>query len=447
MPDSGSDTAAEADGRTIEAAAATPGPSAGGAGLAPGTGLGGGSSRAELRRLRYARWLVMSAFVILALAIPFFAGLGVLNSLATGEIPLWRNAPAFALSLPLAWLCVRMVTSRLADRAVSPERMFWASLALVAAIAVLLDVYTWTLMLIGAWWSMAALVAPRARMAAIAVVLLMVPWVRIGLLPAPDFLLLFRVWAGAIVWGLFMLGANAATLFMWDVATEALAARDARARLAVSEERLRFARDMHDLLGHSLSGIAVKSELAARLAERDPARAAQEMAEVQRLAREALREVRTAVSGYREVDLASEVAGVRAVLGAAGIRCTADVPDDDALPAGSASLAAWVVREGATNALRHSTAKSCDLSVRIGERAVVVEVYNDGVRADARDRSAPHYGNGLSGLTERVAAAGGSLSASATGDGGFLLRAVLPAPGTKARERGAPRDGREDVTV
>ncbi|MFC3999781.1 sensor histidine kinase [Nocardiopsis sediminis] len=432
MPDTGSDTAAgtgaEIGDRAADAVAAdgAAAPSTG-SGPAAGTGLGGGSSRAELRRLRYARWFVISAFVFLALLIPFFAALGVGNSLATGEIPLWRNIPAFVLSLPLGGLCIWMVTVRLADPAVVPERVFWASFALVVLVAVLLDVYTWTLMLVGAWWSTAALVAPRARMAAIAAVLLLLPWIRIGLLPEPDFVLLLQVWVSAILWAALMLGANRGTLFLWDIASEALAARDARARLAVSEERLRFARDMHDLLGHSLSGIAVKSELGARLAERDPERAAREMADVQRLAREALREVRAAVSGYREVDLAAEVAGVRAVLGAAGIRSTVDVPEDDTLPADSAALAAWVVREGATNALRHSNARSCDLSVRRGERAVVIEVYNDGVRADAVDPSGPRYGNGLSGLAERVAAAGGSLSASPTGDGGFLLRAVLPA--------------------
>ncbi|MDD6791155.1 MAG: sensor histidine kinase, partial [Thermobifida fusca] len=212
-------------------------------------------------------------------------------------------------------------------------------------------------------------------------------------------------------------------VWLWEVAREATLAREARARLAVSEERLRFARDMHDLLGHSLSGIAVKSELAARLARSDPERAAAEMAEVQRIAREALREVRAAVSGYRAVNLADELASVRSVLLAAGVSATVTGNPAD-IPAQSQSLIAWLVREGATNVLRHSSAQRCDITLSRQDRTWVVEVYNDGVRAGKATR----FGNGLTGLSERVASAGGTLTASHTCNGGFLLRAVLPVP-------------------
>lgn len=229
-----------------------------------------------------------------------------------------------------------------------------------------------------------------------------------------------------LVW-LVMVASNAAIILLWDAVTEAHAAREAQARLAVSEERLRFSRDIHDLLGHSISAVAVKSELAARLAEIDPHSAAREMAAVQALARDALRDVRSAVTGYRDVDLAAEAAGVQAVLTAAGVRCTVSGADTD-LPADQRATASWVVREGTTNVLRHSTAKRCTITLRRDGATLVTEVFNDGVPDPGAGADVP-FGNGLSGLGERVAAVGGALTASRTsGKDGFLLRAVLPLP-------------------
>ncbi|WP_017542330.1 sensor histidine kinase, partial [Nocardiopsis prasina] len=236
-----------------------------------------------------------------------------------------------------------------------------------------------------------------------------------------------------------------AIISLWDVVTEAHAARDAQARLAVSEERLRFARDMHDLLGHSLSALAVKSELAARLAEIDPQAASREMTAVQHLARDALREVRTAVSGYRDVDLAAESAGVQAVLTAAGVRCTVAGADVD-VPADQRSIASWVVREGTTNVLRHSTAKNCAVTLRRDGGTLVVEVFDDGAQPGG---GAASFGNGLSGLGERVSAAGGALTAGPASAGtGFLLRAVVPLPERRGGgNTGDEPSGREDVTA
>jgi two-component system sensor histidine kinase DesK len=208
---------------------------------------------------------------------------------------------------------------------------------------------------------------------------------------------------------------------MWDLHQEADAAREAQARLAVTEERLRFSRDLHDLLGHSLSLIAVKSELAMRMAADDPARAREEMADVRRAARDALREVRTAVRGYRAVELDAELAGVRAVLEAAGVRCEAGVPPPELSPE-TRSVLAWVIREGATNVIKHSEARHCSITLALYGDSVVLEMSNDGGRA-ARD--AP--GSGLAGLSERVEILGGTLTAGRQGRDGFLLRAVVPA--------------------
>ncbi|MEV5442420.1 histidine kinase [Streptomyces sp. NPDC052644] len=150
------------------------------------------------------------------------------------------------------------------------------------------------------------------------------------------------------------------------------AAHRLQARLAVAEERLRFARDLHDVMGRNLSVIALKSELAVQLARRGAAdRAVAEMGEVQRIARDSQREVREVVRGYREADLHTELDGARGVLQAAGIRCRIDLRDAAELPAAAQSALAWVVREATTNVLRHSDARHCHVTVKAepGDRA------------------------------------------------------------------------------
>ncbi|MCP2338345.1 sensor histidine kinase [Actinomadura rupiterrae] len=175
---------------------------------------------------------------------------------------------------------------------------------------------------------------------------------------------------------------------IWDLHVETHAVRQALARVAVSEERLRFSRDLHDLLGHSLSLIAVKSELAMRMAETDPARARAEMADVRRAARDALREVRAAVRGYRAIELDAELAGVRAVLETAGVRCEAGpIPDD--LPPDVRTVLAWVIREGATNVIKHSDARTCTIDLTRYGDTVVLELTNDGVTTPSNPRKTP----------------------------------------------------------
>ncbi|MDF5756525.1 histidine kinase [Spongiactinospora sp. TRM90649] len=210
-------------------------------------------------------------------------------------------------------------------------------------------------------------------------------------------------------------GLMLALRWLWLVTREFHAGQEARATLAVSEERLRFARDLHDLLGHSLSVISLKSELSAKLAMKDPPKAAAEMQEVRRLARESLKEVRAAVRGYRTIDLDAELSSMRAVLEAAGIQCTVDTKTEH-LAVEQRALLAWAVREGVTNILKHSTATRCSISIRDG----VLEIRNNGV-----DGTADTTGSGLHGLSERIAVKGGSLSAHTTESGEFLLRAAM----------------------
>jgi two-component system, NarL family, sensor histidine kinase DesK len=213
------------------------------------------------------------------------------------------------------------------------------------------------------------------------------------------------------------------------VNAELRAARQEIARLAVGEERLRFARDLHDLLGHSLSLITLKSELANRLLPEHPERAATEVADVERVARQALAEVREAVSGYRRTTLENELAGARVALEAAGIGWSAEL-DPGPLPQEVEDALGWTVREGTTNVLRHSHARHCEVRIERSGGIVSVEVLDDGRGAEPTSGpdAEPSGGSGLAGLAERVAARGGRLAAGTRSEGGFRLRVELPVP-------------------
>jgi two-component system, NarL family, sensor histidine kinase DesK len=202
---------------------------------------------------------------------------------------------------------------------------------------------------------------------------------------------------------------------------ELRAAQQEVSRLAADRERMRIARDLHDLLGHSLTAAAVKAQLAGRLVQRDPARAAAEIADVERLTRQVLADVRAAVAGYREVSLAVELATAREVLTAAGM--SADLPGAvDEVPAGLRELFGWAVREGVTNAVRHSQASR----VRIRVSPDSIEITDDGRGVPAA------AGSGLTGLAERAAAVGGRVDAGPAVGGGYRLRLSVPpgAPST-----------------
>src|SRR5215469_3430169 len=200
-------------------------------------------------------------------------------------------------------------------------------------------------------------------------------------------------------------------------------ARAELAQLAAENERIRIARDLHDLLGHSLTTITVKAGLARRLGTADPSQAVSQIAEVEELCRQALADVRSAVSGYRDVTLAGELARGRELLRASGI--TADLPTaTDVVDPQHQELFGWTVREGLTNVVRHARARSC--AVRLSRSAI--EIVDDGAGEPAPTGSAP-AGNGLSGLRERVAAAGGQVDAGPLQAGGWQLRVTLAPDG------------------
>lgn len=248
------------------------------------------------------------------------------------------------------------------------------------------------------------------------------------------------------------------------------ATRAELARVAVAEERLRISRDLHDLLGHSLSLITLKAELAGRVIATDPERAAREISELETVARRSLTEVRQAVTSYRQPSLAAELVSSRRMLASAGIDCQLKVPGAYSLPPAVDALLAWTVREGATNIVRHSAARHAEIVIDLTDTEASARLTDDGagprgkgLRAIAGavaggrtaegnsgaarsggaagdDGAAPggapadtgHTGSGLAGLAERAARVGGTLAAGAGADGGFWLQVSVPLTGALA---------------
>jgi two-component system, NarL family, sensor histidine kinase DesK len=223
-------------------------------------------------------------------------------------------------------------------------------------------------------------------------------------------------------WGIFTAGIIPAIIIrLWEAIRELQRTREELAQAAVTEERLRFSRDLHDLLGHTLSVMVVKAEAVRRLALVDAETAARQAADIEEIGRQALTEVRAAVTGYRGRGLTAELDSARTVLADAGVDATIRTsvvrlaPETDA-------LLGWAVREGVTNVIRHSGARSCEIDLR-NDDAIVLEIRDDG----SLSAGPGGPGNGLRGLRERVTAVGGTLEAGPLPHQGFRLRLTLPA--------------------
>lgn len=214
---------------------------------------------------------------------------------------------------------------------------------------------------------------------------------------------------------------------IWSITTswELRAAREEIARLAVMNERLRIARDLHDLLGHNLSLITLKSELAGRLLNIAPQRAAAEIHDIENVARTTLQEVREAVASYRQPTLASELHAAQEILTAAGIsyRYEGDEQAVDNLPQAIEAVLSWTVREGVTNVIKHSHAHQCLISLRQDSKHIRIEISDDGI---GESRNSSNAGNGLRGLAERVTALGGHFDAGPRVGSGFFLSTSIP---------------------
>ncbi|WP_431999196.1 sensor histidine kinase [Streptomyces sioyaensis] len=228
--------------------------------------------------------------------------------------------------------------------------------------------------------------------------------------------------AFGVGYGTFLSGTVTATvLSLFDTIQELNTTRQELARSAVEKERLRFSRDLHDLLGHTLSVVVVKAEAVRRLAPRNLDAALAQAADIEAVGRQALTEIREAVSGYREGSLSTELDRARSVLEAAGIEPVVRQAGPP-LPPQAGALLGWVVREGVTNAVRHSGATHCEISVHADEERVRLTLTDDGRGPGGSGAG----GTGLKGLTERLAAAGGTLRSGPDGRRGFRVTAELP---------------------
>lgn len=228
---------------------------------------------------------------------------------------------------------------------------------------------------------------------------------------------------------------TAAVLTLFETVAQLRETREELARGAVERERLRFSRDLHDLLGHTMSVIVVKAEAVRRLAPRDLEAALGQAADIEAVGRQALVEIREAVTGYREGSLTTELDRARSLLEASGI--DVDVRQSGPpLPPQTAALLGWVVREGVTNVVRHSGASRCVVEVRGETDQIRLEITDDGRGVGSEPAATGVGGSGLKGLTERLAAAGGALTSGPDGRRGFRLVAELPVDAESEEDHG-----------
>jgi two-component system sensor histidine kinase DesK len=369
------------------------------------------------------RWLIADGRrIVVAVHVTVLGGLLTIDA-AGGEDLQPTTDPRFVVAAGLAVLALELRHGLAIARGARPRGV--ATTLLVLAVLVYLPLPWW-----GWFWGpqQAALIASvplvlRGR-AAIAVM------VGLGLSGAVATVLVdppvptpggFLYWTAYLAFGLTMF---TATLYgsarLVAVQQELHRTRDELARTAVAAERLRVSRDLHDLLGQSLSAISLKGDLAVRLLTRNTAAARAEVEDVARVARDALRGVRAITrDGAHAVRLDEEIDGATTLLRAAHIapRVEVDLPD---LPPPVECALAWAVREGVTNVLRHSRATTCIIRAGARDGTVHLSVVNDGA-----GRVGPG-GSGLTGLAERVRALSGTLAAGPTGPDGFRLAVELP---------------------
>ena len=236
------------------------------------------------------------------------------------------------------------------------------------------------------------------------------------------------LWTGVPLWVMFVVflggivGGSGNFLYINNLRKDAdlrLSQMEVR-RLAMLAERERIGRDLHDLLGHTLSLVAIKSELARRLALEDPPRAQREMGEVERVARHALAEVRAAVTGMRRSDLASEIISARLMLEASGVSFEGELPEGLALPPPIEAALALVLREAVTNIHRHARATAASVRFFPERKRFDMQISDDGCGGLAA------HGNGVNGMRERVRAMGGSLEIESPRRQGTRLRVSVP---------------------
>ncbi|NUP24559.1 MAG: histidine kinase [Streptomyces sp.] len=402
---------------------------------------------AGLTSFRRYTWWTVPGMTVGVLGV--FVGAWVLD----GDVPLGARAPVAAALVVEVWACVVLLSRRLALMPMpdthpdgSPLRRLIAAVGagvVLAAIPLALRNY-------GLWPVAPALVVAvvatylpahrRRPLIASAVVLAPLPGGAVSLLAGDGELAYAALFPAGLV--AFTAWVTLGPLWAWDTARRLDEARRLEAEVAVREERLRFAGDLHDIQGHHLQVIALKSELAARLVELDPGRAAAELKEIRRLAADALSDTRAVVQGYRRTSLGDEIGNATRVLAAAGIDARMTLDPTAVATAGltdsARHLLGLVMREATTNVLRHSRAGRADVDFRVVDGHARLRIGNDGTE-DHPSHPTGLDGTGLRTLAERLGAAGGELTWGRDGDR-FLVVAALPAKPTPSPRSPKPPD-------
>lgn len=372
----------------------------------------------QLWRLYQHAWLVCLFFPLVSLLrsplAPWRLALGLVALLCFAASYTWLMWPH-----PVNWGVRARKQSRLVY-------VLFAALSLLVFVCSLLYGPAWLWLFIGVSAIAGMLLPLRSAFAAVILFTLLPLVLLVGLqgdIAGIDWWWIIALMLLVRGLGLDMLGIAQ----MGNAIRELHTARRELARLAVVEERERLSRDLHDLLGQTLSMITLKSELARHLVTEEPDRCVQELADIERVARQTLREVREAVAGYRQPCLESELEGARQLLAAAAIDTQME-RHWQALPPTVDTVLAWTVREGVTNIIRHSRARRCHIHLAQRESVVYVEVLNDRGRGD-QTAGTVRPGLGLVGLRERVSLLGGHLEAgpyTLLGTEYFRLRVELP---------------------
>jgi two-component system sensor histidine kinase DesK len=347
------------------------------------------------------------------------------TDIAQGEIPLpWLAATGLGIFCVLYVITVRSAFHERWRRGPVPLRLLGALAVCAAALAIayggnFLLLYTLVSLCVG------AVASSRRRLG-----LMLTPLSATAGITASVHREGFWGTAG-LAYGTFLSGLVVAVIItLFHAVAQLKETRQELARGAVAQERLRFSRDLHDLLGHTLSVIVVKSEAARRLAPRDIDAALAQVADIEAVGRQALTEIREAVTGYREGSLSTELDRARSALTASDIEVVVQ-ESGPPLPPQTEALLGWVVREGVTNVVRHSGASltRIELSTGGGHAHLTITDNGRGPCAAASGQGAgakARTGTGLRGLTERLAAAGGSLATGPAQGGGFRVTAALP---------------------
>jgi two-component system, NarL family, sensor histidine kinase DesK len=365
-------------------------------------------------RVPASTWMLVAVHVAILAVPPAITSFGISTDPATGP-------PLVALPLGLGVLALQLRHSLAIARGQRPRGVLWTMLALAGLVYLPLPWFGWSWVfmqaallaslpiVLGGWPLAAALAVPvlatdlaAARLVAGQPAATVVYWL------CYETFTLVALPAG--LWG---------SARLVRVLDELQATRAQLAELAVGQERLRVSRDLHDLLGQSLSAVALKADLALRLLRRDPPAARSQIQDLTGVARQALDGVQAVTHDQHAVSLRAELEGAAALLSAAGIHTHVHV-DLHRLPGPVEELLGWAVREGVTNVLRHSHASTCAITATRQHGQVRLQLDNDGAPTPTGQ------GSGLAGLAERATALAGTVTHQRTADGRFRLLLQVP---------------------